>query len=145
MSSVQIADQTFVAAAPSLTGELVANPASWREWWPDLRLTVREERGAQGVRWSIAGALSGTMEVWIEPALDGGILHYFLHAEPVSAVSGAKLNALRQACRIAGTRMAFAVKATAEQGRAPGSPAAAHSVESMQTLGGIMQGSTSGG
>ena len=29
-----------------------------------------------------SGALTGTMEVWLQPALDGVILHYFLHAEP---------------------------------------------------------------
>ena len=28
------------------------------------------------------GALVGTMEVWLEPMLDGTLLHYFLRADP---------------------------------------------------------------
>ena len=83
MNSIQVADETFVAADPVEVGRAVADPASWRRWWPDLRLTVVEDRGAAGHRWTVTGALTGTMEVWLEPSLDGVILHYFLHAEPV--------------------------------------------------------------
>ena len=34
------------------------------------------------------------MEIWLEPSLDGVILHYFLHAEPtgVAAWQLAKMN-----------------------------------------------------
>ena len=34
------------------------------------------------------------MEVWLEPSLDGVILHYFLHAEPAGAAAWelAKMN-----------------------------------------------------
>ncbi len=87
MNSIQIADETFVAADPVEVGRAVADPASWRRWWPDLRLTVVEDRGAVGHRWTVAGALTGTMEIWLEPSLDGVMLHYFLHAEP-SGVGG---------------------------------------------------------
>jgi len=30
----------------------------------------------------VQGALTGTMEVWLEPVLDGTLLHYFLRADP---------------------------------------------------------------
>ena len=38
--------------------------------------------------------LTGTMEIWLEPVLDGVLLHYFLHAEPagVAAWELAKMN-----------------------------------------------------
>ena len=49
MNSIQIADETFVAADPVEVGKAVADPASWRGWWPDLRLTVIEDRGALGI------------------------------------------------------------------------------------------------
>ena len=74
MNSIQVADQTFVAADPAEVGKAVADPASWRRWWPDLRLTVIEDRGPVGHRWTVNGALTGTMEVWLEPSLDGVIL-----------------------------------------------------------------------
>ncbi len=124
MNSIQIADETFVAADPADVGRAVADPAAWRRWWPDLRLTVVEDRGAQGHRWTVTGALTGTMEVWLEPALDGVILHYFLHAEP-AGVSARELSRMNLAkCnhrrRVAGKEMAFEVKRTLEESRPVG-------------------------
>jgi hypothetical protein len=126
MNSIQIADQTFVAADPVEVGRAVAEPASWRRWWPDLRLTVIEDRGDKGHRWTVAGPVTGTMEVWLEPALDGVILHYFLHAEPsgVAAWQLAKLNLakMNHRRRVAGKNMAFEVKRTLEASRPVGVP-----------------------
>ena len=82
MNSIQIADETFVAADPAAVGAAVADPASWARWWPDLRLTVVEDRGELGQRWTVTGALAGSMEIWLEKVLDGVVLHYFMHAEP---------------------------------------------------------------
>jgi hypothetical protein len=94
MNSIQIADETFVCAAPDDVGAAIAESASWARWWPDLRLSVVEDRGPAGQRWTVTGALTGTMEVWLEPSFDGVILHYFLHAEPsgASASQLAKMN-----------------------------------------------------
>ena len=121
VTSIQVADQGFIAVPPEMVAPLIADRASWRRWWPDLALTVREERGAKGVRWTIAGPLTGTMEVWLEPSLDGTMLHYFLHAEPTAATSsGTDLLAMNRARREAGKKMNFEVKAILEAGRAPG-------------------------
>ena len=124
MNSIQIADDTFVAADPIDVGRAVGDPASWRRWWPDLLLTVVEDRGAAGHRWTVAGALTGTMEIWLEPMLDGVVLHYFLHAEPsgVAAWQLAKLNLakMNHRRRVAGKNMAFEVKRTLESTRAVG-------------------------
>lgn len=121
MNSIQVADQTFIAADPVDIGRAISNPADWRRWWPDLQLNVVEERGEKGIRWTVAGPLTGTMEVWLEPALDGAILHYFMHAEPsaVSAAQAAKLNLvqLNHARRVAGKRFAFGIKQQLEAGR----------------------------
>ena len=124
MNSIQIADETFVAADPVEVGRAVGNPASWRRWWPDLLLTVVEDRAEQGHRWTVAGALTGTMEIWLEPALDGVVLHYFLHAEPagVAAWQLAKMNLakMNHRRRVAGKNMAFEVKRTLEATRPVG-------------------------
>jgi hypothetical protein len=124
MNSIQIADVTFVAADPADVGRAVADRTSWQRWWPDLRLQVVEDRGAQGHRWTVTGAVTGTMEIWLEPSLDGVLLHYFLHAEPagVTARQLAKLNLakLNHSRRVAGKRMAFEVKSTLEADRPVG-------------------------
>jgi hypothetical protein len=124
MNSIQIADETFVAADPVEVGRAIGDPASWRRWWPDLLLTVVEDRAAAGHRWTVAGALTGTMEIWLEPVLDGVVLHYFLHAEPSGAAAWqlAKMNLakMNHRRRVAGKNMAFEVKRTLEATRPVG-------------------------
>jgi hypothetical protein len=124
MNSIQIADETFVAADPVEVGRAIGDPASWRRWWPDLLLTVVEDREDKGHRWTVAGALTGTMEIWLEPVLDGVVLHYFLHAEPSGAAAWqlAKMNLakMNHRRRVAGKNMAFEVKRTLEATRPVG-------------------------
>ncbi|MFC4123505.1 polyketide cyclase / dehydrase and lipid transport [Nocardia rhizosphaerae] len=122
MSSIQVADQTFLAAPPAAIAELVGATANWRRWWPDLRLDVREDRGDKGIRWTVTGPLEGTMEVWLEACPDGAILHYFLHAEPTAAkpLSPRALAAVNRARRVAGKDMSFELKAGLEAGRPAG-------------------------
>ena len=127
MSSIQIADQTYVAASGTRVGTAVGDPASWRRWWPDLRLEVVEDRGEKGIRWTVGGPLTGTMEIWLESlpdAMGGVVLHYFLHAEPAGVAAGrvAKLNVakINHQRRVAGKRMAFEVKTTLERSRPVG-------------------------
>jgi hypothetical protein len=124
MNSIQVADETFVCADPVDVGKAVADPASWRRWWPDLRLSVVEDRGPAGQRWTVSGALTGTMEIWLEPSFDGVILHYFLHAEPagIAAFELAKMNLpkLVHKRRVAGKDMAFELKRKLEEKRPVG-------------------------
>lgn len=129
VNSIQVADETFIAASGAQVGALVGDRSSWRRWWPDLQLQLVEDRAEKGVRWTVGGPLTGTMEIWLDPMLDGVLLHYFLHAEP-SGVTGrqlAKMNLakLNHRRRVAGKRMAFEVKARLEQARPVGvAPAA---------------------
>lgn len=124
MNSIQIADETFVCADPVDVGAAIAEPSSWRRWWPDLRLTVIEDRGPMGHRWTVTGALTGTMEVWLEAVMDGVVLHYFLHAEPagMAAWELARLDLpkLNHRRRVAGKQMAFEVKRRLEESRPVG-------------------------
>lgn len=124
MNSIQVADQTFVAADAQRVGAAVGDPSGWRRWWPDLRLAVVEDRADKGVRWSVTGPLTGTMEVWLEPILDGVLLHYFLHAEPSGAtgrdLAGMNLAKMIHRRRVAGKKMAFDVKSVLERSRPVG-------------------------
>lgn len=121
--SIQVADETFIAADPAAVGRAVADRSSWRRWFGDLRLDVVEDRADKGVRWTVAGPLTGTMEIWLQPMLDGVVLHYFLHAEPTAAgpapakPAAASMNHQR---RVAGKRMAFEIKNTLEATRPVG-------------------------
>ena len=117
VSSIQVADQTFVAAPAQRVAAALAGPSRWREWWPDLDLEVREDRADKGIRWRVAGAATGTMEVWLEPALDGVIVHYFMHAEPIGRVRD--IAAANRDRRVAGKT--DVVRDQADTGGRPGS------------------------
>lgn len=124
--SIQVADETFVAADPVAVGRALSNRPDWNRWFADLILDVVEDRGEKGVRWAVSGPLTGTMEVWLQPVLDGVLLHYFLHAEPagVTALQLAKMNLARMTHhrRVAGKRMAFEIKNRLEASRPVGVP-----------------------
>ena len=119
--SIQIADDTFVAADPVAVGQAVADRARWRQWFPDLNLDIVEDRADKGMRWAVTGALTGTMEIWLEPMLDGVVLHFFVHAEPSGATARqlAKMDlaAMTHRRRVAGKRMAFEIKNRLEASR----------------------------
>ncbi|MEV0948726.1 polyketide cyclase / dehydrase and lipid transport [Rhodococcus sp. NPDC049939] len=122
MSSIQVADQTFIVASPRRVAAAIAPRGRWRRWWPDLTLEVREDRAEKGIRWTVTGPLSGTMEVWLEPVMDGVVVHYFLHAEPVPAGGSLDLAALNRRRRVEGKVMSFEVKKELEAGRPAGEP-----------------------
>jgi hypothetical protein len=80
--AIDIADETYVGCAPALLAPVVAHPATWDRWWPDLRLSVTRDRGVKGQQWAVRGALTGSMEIWLEPVGLGTVVHWFLRADP---------------------------------------------------------------
>ena len=87
VSTIQVADETFVAASPAAVGG-PWGPRRLAAMVSDLLLEVVEDRAEKGVRWTVTGPLTGTMEIWLEPVLDGVVLHYYLHAEPAGRRPG---------------------------------------------------------
>jgi hypothetical protein len=83
--AIDIVDSTWIRTRPATLGAIVAEPANWRRWWPRLDLRVDERRGEKGMRWFVrpseGGTVAGSMEVWLESALDGVVAHYFLRLD----------------------------------------------------------------
>lgn len=99
MPAIDVVDSTWIAARPATVAAIVAEPANWRRWWPGLDLAVHEWRGKKGVRWtvqSVAGTtLTGSAEVWLEPACDGVVVHFFLRLDDRSGRPVRRRRALR--------------------------------------------------
>jgi hypothetical protein len=116
---LDIADDTFVVAEASAVAAVVADPASWSRWWPDLTLQVHQDRGAQGMRWTVAGPVPGSMEIWLEPWGDGVLVHYYLRLAPATGGPG-RSRRLRRRRTQAWKQHAFALKDRLERGREVG-------------------------
>jgi hypothetical protein len=100
MPDIDVVDSTWICAAPATVAAVVAQPANWRRWWPDLELVVDEWRGNKGVRWTVRPSrlgAAGSMEIWLEPACDGVVAHYFLRLD---AVDGRPMSRRRKVAAI---------------------------------------------
>ena len=124
MPALDLVDETFVAAPPARVAAVVRDPARWTRWWPDLTLGVFQDRGDAGVRWNVRGALTGSMEVWLEPYADGVILHHYVRCDPAGQIAGRALRRERRRRQRHAKRLFWAVKDELEGARAAGTPAA---------------------
>lgn len=128
--AVDVVDETFLAVPRKLVAAAFADPGAWRQYWPDLELDVYADRGEAGLRWTVRGALVGTMEVWLDAVLDGTMLHYFLRCRLPDSRDAQDAHAARLAVResrdrqLAAKRLALHLKVTLEDGRSPGEPPA---------------------
>jgi hypothetical protein len=121
---VDVIDENFLVAEPARVAALLRDPARCRAWWPDLRLSIFADRGEQGVRWNITGALVGSMEVWLEAYGDGVIAHYYLRADPATGPYRSPHAARKEIHRRqkAAKAVFWRLKDELETNRAPGEP-----------------------
>ncbi len=134
MTAVDLVDETYVVADRPTVAALVADPARWRAWWPDLALTVFMDRGLDGIRWSVTGRWVGSLEIWLEEVGDGVLVHHYARLDPADPASGdagplpADAAGRRRAARAraararAWKRTVWALKDELERGRAAGLP-----------------------
>ncbi len=100
MEGLQLVDETMIWCVPELVAVVIAEPTSWRRWWPDLTVNVLEDRGVKGIRWSADGAFVGSIEIWLEPHLDGTLLHHYQRLSPATGPWPQTLAGQRQIARV---------------------------------------------
>ena len=118
MRGVDVIDELYVVADPVAVRAATCDVARWRRWFPELVLTSYDDRGLEGVRWQLSGALTGSAEVWLEAFGDGVIVHTYVRARP-SAGAPRHLDKGRRLERAIKRRMTD-VKDELETGRVPG-------------------------
>lgn len=122
MPQVDLIDETFVVAPPAVVAEELKAPEMWRRLFPDLECAAYLDRGSEGVRLTVTGALVGTSEFWVEPWGDGAIVHYYLRADPVEPLSPKRLIRAGERHRVRLKEGLNALKDRLEAGRVPGMP-----------------------
>jgi hypothetical protein len=136
--AVDLVDETFVVVDRPTLAAVVADPASWRRWWPELELTVFMDRGLDGIRWSATGAWAGSLEIWLEEVADGVLVHHYARLDPCgrdgtvqpepTGPAGWRRAARARAARArAWKRSVWALKDELERGRPVGEPRARRS------------------
>ena len=121
MPQLDLIDETFVVADPARVAAVVRDPARWPGWWPDLTLAVFQDRGDAGIRWNVRGALTGSMEVWLEPYGDGVLVHHYVRCD---ATGGTVTPRERRRRQRHAKRLFWALKDELEGDRRPGVPRA---------------------
>lgn len=133
---MDLVDESFIAADVAQLAAVVADSTRWKQWFPDLDLTIFMDRGLQGIRWSVSGQFHGSTEIWLEEFGDGVIVHYYLRVDPVDSATGQvrpfdanpagyrKAAKVRVAAAQRWKRNLWALKDELERDREPGTPAA---------------------
>jgi hypothetical protein len=131
---VDLIDETFIVAEPARIADALHEPALWRRLWPGLELVIFQDRGRDGLRFTVTGELVGTNEFWVEPYADGAVVHYYCRCDvtrrgsatepvrgPARQLLRVSLRALRQHA-IATKAGLNRLKDELEGGRRPGTP-----------------------
>ena len=122
--AIDIADETFVVSPPEAVAAHLADPGRWHAWFPDLTMTVIEDRGSHGLRWTVAGSVTGTAEIWVEPVNDGAVIHTFLRGQVGSSLRPRAQRKASAEWALRVKRVAFGIKDALEGDRhsRPGTP-----------------------
>ena len=123
---LNVADDTFIVGDPRVVARLVNDPIRHQLWWPQLSLNVSRDRGRVGVEWTVNGvwagqSWAGSMEMWLEPVLDGVVLHHYVRLDPVGrSLTDKQVAALNVTYATDWKRHVFALKDAVESTRSVG-------------------------
>ncbi len=79
---IDVIDETFVVAPVAALEAQLCDESRWRALGYDV--SCYDDRGVEGRRWRLDGALHGTCEVWLEQAHGGVVVHLYVRADPTS-------------------------------------------------------------
>lgn len=121
MPQVDLISESFVVADPAAVASAIHDEQFWPDLWPGLQLSVHEDRGAKGIRWTCSGALVGSCEVWLQEYGDGVFVHCYLRADPPPGMpAGRTAGSIRREIRrreVQVNRIGFALKDRMEGAR----------------------------
>ncbi len=117
--ALDVIDEHFVVAPAALVAPALCDERAWAGWLPGLTLACTWDRGDVGKQWTVAGELSGTAEVWLEPWGDGTLVHVYLRCDPARPTPARRL---RRTYALPLKAAVFAVKDRLEVARRPGEP-----------------------
>jgi hypothetical protein len=93
---VDIVDETFIDAAPSVLAQVFTDPRNVATVWPHVNARILVDRGPLGAIWAVEGVLAGEFEVWIEPWWDGAIVHHYVRASTTERARAVELAHVRR-------------------------------------------------
>ena len=77
--------RAFIALTPQSLRRQIERHLATTSLFGEAELRLTEDRAAKGWRWQVTAPFQGSAEIWLEPALDGCVLHAFLRAEDAAA------------------------------------------------------------
>ncbi len=121
---VDVLQEMFVAARPALVAARLTRPDVPGVLWPDLTVTVRQDRGVRGQRFVVSGEWCGSAELWLPTCADGVLVHAYLRIDPAggAAVRPGRAAAEKRRRDRWLRRALWVLKDELEAGRAPGTP-----------------------
>ncbi|HVU73520.1 MAG TPA: polyketide cyclase / dehydrase and lipid transport [Mycobacteriales bacterium] len=121
---VDLVDEFYVRATPEAVAAAFHDADAWKHWWPDLELTVFQDRGTAGLRWSVTGAYEGSLEIWLEEKPDGVLVHHYLRLSDDRKMSWRRALRVRHRRAVAWKRHTWAIKDRLEADRPVPAPPA---------------------
>jgi hypothetical protein len=77
--------RAFVALPPLRLRQVIERQEVAAGLFKGIDLRLAEDRAEKGWRWEVHEPFHGSAEIWLEPALDGCVLHAFLRADDAEA------------------------------------------------------------
>lgn len=120
---VDVLQQMFVAAAPPAVVAGLCRTEVRHALWPDLEVTLGQDRGAAGQRYLVRGRWHGSAELWLPACADGVLVHSYLRLDRPWPLPARRCRREQRRRSEHMRRTLWALKDQLEAGRAPGDPA----------------------
>lgn len=94
VAAVEVRDETVIVVARGVVAAVIAQRRRWRAWWPEAEATIVVDHGADGMRWSLSGAVVGVTEITLVDDSAGVRLRYAMSVDPTTPGSRTSVRTL---------------------------------------------------